>query len=76
MSIARSAAENRFAAMQKRDLDIRQELDKATRLRLEKTAKLRELRLAKEAQDAAEKLAAADIKAAGRGALKKARSTA
>jgi hypothetical protein len=66
MSIARSTAENRFAAMQKRNLDIRQELDKATRLRLEKTAKLRELRLAKEAQDAAEKQASKDIKAAGK----------
>jgi hypothetical protein len=76
MSIARSTAENRFAAMQKRDLDIRQELDKATTLRLEKTTRLRHLRLAKEAQDAAAKQASKDIKAAGKGASKKARSSA
>jgi hypothetical protein len=76
MSIARSTAENRFAAMQKRDLDLRQEIDKATRLRLEKIARLRHLRLAKEAEDAAAKQASKVIKAAGRGAFKKARSSA
>jgi hypothetical protein len=75
MAAFRSKAGDRYAEMQKRDLNIRQELDKATRLRLEKTARLRELRLAKEAQDAAEKQAAKDIKAASKGAIRKARSS-
>ena len=73
MTASRSKAEERYAEIQKRERGIRQELDNATRLRLEKAAKLRELRLAKEAEDAAEKQAAKDIKAAGKSAFKKAR---
>ncbi|MFY9639738.1 MAG: hypothetical protein WCD20_02960 [Rhodomicrobium sp.] len=73
MTASRSKAEQRYAEIQKRERDIRQELDNATRLRLEKTAKLRELRLAKEAEDKAEKQAAKDIKAAGKSAFKKIR---
>lgn len=76
MTASRSKAEERYAEIQKRERGIKQELDNATRLRLEKTAKLRQLRLAKEAEDAAEKQAAKDIKAAGKGAFKKARSSA
>jgi regulator of replication initiation timing len=71
MSVFRSKAEERYAEIQKRKRGIKQELDDATRLRLEKTARLRQLRLAKEAEDAAAKQAAHDIKAAGRGAFKK-----
>ncbi len=71
MTVTRSKAEERYAEIQKRERGIRQELDNATRLRLEKTAKLRQLRLAKEAEDAAAKQAAKDIKAAGKGAFKK-----
>jgi hypothetical protein len=74
MTASRSKAEQRYAEIQKRERGLLQEIDTATRLRLEKTARLRELRLAKEAQDAAEKQAAKDIKAAGKGAFKKARS--
>ncbi|MGA7326087.1 MAG: hypothetical protein WBX25_16780 [Rhodomicrobium sp.] len=74
MSASRSKAEERYAAIQKRER-IRQELDNATKLRLEKAAKLRQLRLAKEAEDAAEKQAAKDIKAAGKSAFKKARQS-
>jgi|SRR5215469_15172503 len=70
---SRSKAEERYAEIQKRERGIKQELDNATKLRLEKTARLRQLRLAKEAQDAAEKRAAKDVKAAGKSALKKAR---
>jgi len=51
------------------------ELDDATKLRLEKAARLRQLRLAKEAKDAAERQAAKDVKAAGKSAFKKARSS-
>jgi hypothetical protein len=76
MSVSRSTSKYPFAARQKRNLDIMQELDNATKLRLENISKLRELRLAKEAQDAAEKQAANDIKAAGKSAFKKARSRA
>lgn len=74
MSASRSKAEERYAEIQKRERGLRQELDTATRLRLEKTAKLRQLRLAKEAEDAAQKQAAKDIKTAGKGAIKKARA--
>ncbi len=73
MTASRSKAEERYAEIQKRERGIKQELETATRLRLEKTAKLRQLRIAKEAEEAAEKQAAKDIKAAGKGAFKKAR---
>jgi len=73
MTASRSKAEERYAEIQKRERGIKQELDNATRLRLEKAAKLRQLRLAKEAEVAAEKQAAKDIKAAGKGAFKKSR---
>jgi hypothetical protein len=73
MTTSRSKAEERYAEIQKRERGIKQELDNATNLRLEKAAKLRQLRLAKEAEDAAEKQAAEDIKAAGESAFKKAR---
>ena len=71
MTASRSKAEERYAEIQKRERGIRQDLDNATRLRLEKAAKLRQLRLAKEAEDAALKQAAKDIKAAGKGVFKK-----
>jgi hypothetical protein len=73
MTASRSKAEERYAEIQKRERGIRQELDNATNLRLEKAAKLRQLRLAKEAEDAAEKQAAEDIRAAGKNAFRKAR---
>ena len=73
MTASRSKAEGRYAEIQKRERGIRQELDNATKLRLEKAAKLRQLRLAKEAEDAAEKQAAEDIRAAGKNAFRKAR---
>ena len=72
MTASRSKAEERYAEIQKRERGIRQELDNETKLRLEKAAKLRQLRLAKEAEDAAEKQAAEDIKAAGKNAFRKA----
>jgi hypothetical protein len=71
--VFRSKAEERYAEILKRERGIKQELDNATKLRLEKTARLRQLRLAKEAKDAAEKQAAKDLKAAGKSAFKKAR---
>jgi hypothetical protein len=74
MAVSRSKAEERYAEIQKREHGLKQELDKETRLRLEKTARLRQLRLAKEAEDAAAKQAAKDIKAAGKGAFKKTRA--
>ncbi len=76
MTASRSKAEQRYAEIQKREHGLKNELDSSTRLRLEKTAKLRQLRLAKEAVDAAEKQAAKDIKAAGKGAFKKAKARA
>ena len=73
MTAFRSKGEERYAEIQKRERGIGQELDNATKLRLEKAAKLRELRWAKEAEDAAEKQAAEDIRAAGKNAFRKAR---
>jgi hypothetical protein len=48
-------------------------VDAAARQRAEKTARLRKLRLAKEAEEAVERRAAADISAAGKKAVKKRR---
>jgi hypothetical protein len=73
---SRSKAEERYLAIQARERGIKQELDNATKLRLEKTARLRELRLAKEAKDAAEKKAAKNLRGAGKNAFKKARPSA
>jgi hypothetical protein len=50
MTGSRSKAEGRYAEIQKREHGIKHELDNATKLRLEKTAKLRQLRLAKDEQ--------------------------
>lgn len=76
MTVSRSKAERRYAETQKkkRAPAISEEIEAATRLRLEKTAKLRQLRIAKETEEAAEKQAAEDIKAAGQSTLKKSRS--
>ncbi len=76
MAIARSKAEDRYAQIRKRENGLNQEIDAAARERADKTARLRQLRLAKEAEDAAEKQAAKDIKAAGKSAFKKPRSSA
>ena len=76
MAIARSKAEDRYAQLRKRENGLNQEIDAAARQRADKTARLRQLRLAKEAEEAAEKQAAKDIKAAGKGAFKKPRSSA
>ncbi|HWJ19696.1 MAG TPA: hypothetical protein VNR65_13305 [Geobacterales bacterium] len=76
MATSRSKAEDRYAQLRKREQGLTQEVDAAARQRAEKTAKLRQLRLAKEAEDAAEKQAAKDIKAAGKSAFKKPRSSA
>ncbi len=73
MTVSRSKAEERYAQIQRREHGVKQEIDVAARQRADKTAKLRQLRLAKEAEDAAAKQAAKDIKAAGRGAFKKPR---
>jgi hypothetical protein len=58
------------AGIKKSDHATLEAVDAAARLRAEKTARLRKLRLAKEAEEA-ERQAAADIKAAGKKAIKK-----
>ena len=73
MTVTRSKAEERYAKLQRREQGLQQESDAAARQRADKTAKLRQLRLAKESEDAAQKQAAKDIKAAGKGAFKKPR---
>jgi hypothetical protein len=73
MATARSKVEDRHAQIRKREQGLNQEIDAAARERADKTARLRQLRLAKEAEDAAEKQAAKDIKAAGKGVFKKLR---
>lgn len=54
-AITKIKAEERFAEIQKRDKAIKEDIENATKLRLEKTARLRSLRLAKEAEDATAK---------------------
>jgi hypothetical protein len=76
MSSSRSKAEAYYAEIQKREHAPAREVDVAGRQRADKTARLRALRLAKEAADAAEKQAAQDIKAAGKGAFRKRSTTA
>jgi len=71
MATARSKAEDRHAQIRKREQGLNQEIDAAARERADKTARLRQLRLAKEAEDAAEKQAAKDIRATGRGVFRK-----
>ncbi len=73
MTRLRSKAEERFGQLQKPDLGLKQGLDVGERVRANNIAKLRQLRLAKEAEDAAEKQAAKDIKAAGTSAFMKPR---
>ena len=75
MAIARSKAEERYVQIQKRVQDTDKAIDVAARQRADKTARLRQLRLAKEPEDAAEKQAAKDIKAAGKNAFKKPHSS-
>jgi hypothetical protein len=71
----KSKAAERFAALQKRDQAVRHDIETAARIRSEKTAKLRALRLAKEAEDAATRAKEAAAKAEKSGP-KKARNRA
>jgi hypothetical protein len=73
MAIARSKAEERYAQIQKGVRGLNKEIDAAAGERADKAARLRQLRLAKEAEDAAEKQAAKDIKASDKSAFKKPR---
>lgn len=76
MTASRSKAEERYAQIQRRERGLKLEIDVDARLRADKVAMLRQLRLAKEAEDAAEKQAAQDIKAAGKAIFKKPGSSA
>jgi hypothetical protein len=62
----KSKAAERLANLQKRDQAVRHDIETATRLRTEKMAKLRALRLAKEAEDAAARTAAKAEKSAAK----------
>jgi hypothetical protein len=74
MTVSRSKTEERYAETRRREQHLKHELETATQVRLEKTAKLRQQRIAKEAEDAAAKQAAKDVKAASQSASKKSRS--
>ncbi len=76
MTASRSKAEERYAQIQMRERGLKLGIDADARLRADKVAKLRQLRLTKEAEDAAEKQAAQDIKAAGKAVFKKPSSSA
>ena len=73
MTRLRLKAEERFGQLQKPKLGLKQGLEVAERVRADKTKKLRQLRLAQEAEDAAKKQAAKDIETAGKSAFKKPR---
>ena len=55
ISASRNHAENRFAALEKRQLKVLSEQEEAEREINENMARLKALRLAKEAEDRAEK---------------------
>jgi hypothetical protein len=76
MTSSRSKAEAHYAEIRKRNQVPTLAADVSARERADKTARLRALRLAKEAEDAAEKQAAQDIKAAGKAAFRKRPTTA
>lgn len=56
---SKTKAEQRYAEIQVKDRAVRNDIQTASRIKTERTLKLRELRLAKEAQDASEKKAEA-----------------
>lgn len=58
ISAARTRAESNFAALEKRQQKVLSEQEEAARAVSENTARLKALRLAKEAQDRAEKKSA------------------
>ena len=62
----KTKAAERFANLQRRDQAVRQDIENAAKLRAEKMARLRELRLAKEAEEAAAKAKEAGEKLASR----------
>jgi hypothetical protein len=74
MTLTRLKAEEHFAQIKKREPVPAREVDVTAHQRADKTTRLRALRLAKEAEDAAEKQAALDIKAAGKAAFRKLRA--
>jgi hypothetical protein len=69
----KTKAAERFASLQRRDQAVRQDIETADRIRSEKVARLRELRLAKEAEDAEARKKEVSVKAE-RQAPKKGRS--
>ena len=58
----KTKAAERFANLQRRDQAVRQDIETADRIRSEKVARLRELRLAKEAEDAEVRKKEASVK--------------
>ncbi len=72
---AKSKAEKKYAELQRKDLTILSDIEKASRLRSEKSAKLRKLRLEKEAEEksAADRANAEKIKAKADGEPRKAK---
>jgi hypothetical protein len=48
---AKSKAEQKYAELQKKDMSLLSDIEKASKVRSEKSAKLRKLRLEKEAAD-------------------------
>jgi hypothetical protein len=68
----KTKAEQKYAELQKRDKETILIIQSASQKRLEKSAKLRQLRLAMEARAAAEKLEA-DKQAQANGTIKKPR---
>jgi hypothetical protein len=51
----KSKAEQKYAELQRKDMALLSDLEKAAKIRAEKTAKLKQLRLEKEAQERATK---------------------
>jgi len=73
MNEFQAKANERFAGIRKSGHATLEAVDAAARQRAEKMARLRKLRLAKEAEEAGERQAAANTKAAGKKSIKKRR---
>jgi hypothetical protein len=70
---AKTTAAERYAAIQKKDQGVLKTIQTEAQIRAEKSAKLRQLRLAKEAQDAVDKQALLEQQAKAGGVPKKPR---
>jgi hypothetical protein len=66
VSVSKTKAERQYAEIQKKDKTVTQTIQSDAQIRLEKSAQLRQLRLAAEAREATDKLAIEKLTLKGR----------